>query len=241
MIYFVQAVGVGNIKIGWTEGTDAAQRMRDMQVGSPVPLSLLRTIPGDRTLEQELHRRFAFAHVHGEWFRAVPELLAFIASERGPENNGTQPGAELRYVAVKVMTIGGKQVTQTFFRQIPEQDIVNWSFVRSRFSSPNFEDIPLDVFFLGTRWGKVRYDCKEDSNVFQLVWQRHDELRRCLCAPWLSQSWMNSQFGTRGGVPVSVEEWHLNQAQKDIVAACKKLWTRIYAELSSLDHLFIGC
>lgn len=66
MIYFVRAEQIGYIKIGLHESDDPKGRVRELQVGSPVKLTLLGTIPGDRGTESDLHRRFAHAHHQGE-------------------------------------------------------------------------------------------------------------------------------------------------------------------------------
>jgi hypothetical protein len=76
MIYFVQADRVGLIKIGFAE--DPESRLRELQVGSPVRLRLLRAEEGGREREAALHRRFAHARSHGEWFFPVPDLLAYV-------------------------------------------------------------------------------------------------------------------------------------------------------------------
>ena len=44
-------------------------------------LILLATRPGGAKLERKLHRRFAAARSHGEWFRPTRELLAYIGKE----------------------------------------------------------------------------------------------------------------------------------------------------------------
>ena len=73
--YFVQPVDGGPIKIGYTRQSPKA-RLRAIQIGSPVLLEVVGMVIGDR--EVELHQRFAYARMHGEWFRPVPELVGFI-------------------------------------------------------------------------------------------------------------------------------------------------------------------
>jgi Meiotically up-regulated gene 113 len=79
VIYFIQADQVGHVKIGFTEEADAQVRLRVLQVGSPVKLTLLGTMPGDMTVELELHRRSAAYRVHGEWFKPAMELMELIS------------------------------------------------------------------------------------------------------------------------------------------------------------------
>jgi hypothetical protein len=56
----------GTSKIGIAG--DPAQRLRELQTGSPVILRLVGTIPGGLALERLLHRRFAAHRLHGEFF-----------------------------------------------------------------------------------------------------------------------------------------------------------------------------
>ena len=52
---------------------------RSPRGASPHLLAVLAVIDGDIVVEQALHRRFANARIRREWFRPVPELLAYIA------------------------------------------------------------------------------------------------------------------------------------------------------------------
>ncbi len=124
MIYFIEAVGVGHIKIGFTDSLDASDRLTTLQTGSPVPLRLLGTIPGTLDDEKDLHRRFASARGVGEWFRPVAELLALIVPKQtlicGPVEVIEQS------VQIRVLTVGRKQFTKSLFAQLPERHIVDW-------------------------------------------------------------------------------------------------------------------
>lgn len=75
--YFVQCAATGLIKIGGTKNLD--RRMAALRSGSPTPLALLGTVAHVDWPEAVLHRRFADAREHGEWFRPVEPLLQFIA------------------------------------------------------------------------------------------------------------------------------------------------------------------
>ena len=77
-VYFVQESGVGAIKIGTARNVGA--RVSNMAVGTPHLLTVLVVISGNREVERSLHSRFRHARIRGEWFRPVPELLAYIAS-----------------------------------------------------------------------------------------------------------------------------------------------------------------
>lgn len=78
-VYFAQ---VGDrIKIRWSR--NVATRVATLQTANADPIHLLATIPGARSLERQLHERFAAARVSGEWFEATPDLLAYIGSLQG--------------------------------------------------------------------------------------------------------------------------------------------------------------
>lgn len=77
MIYFIQDQGTLFIKIGFS-AEPAERRLAALQTGNPSGLVLLLTLPGERAAESHLHQRFAFARERGEWFRPMPDILAFM-------------------------------------------------------------------------------------------------------------------------------------------------------------------
>jgi hypothetical protein len=77
VIYFLEAVGVGHIKIGYTFDK-ADRRVKELQTASPVPLRLLACMTGTADDEEALHERFAADRLCGEWFKPNDELLALI-------------------------------------------------------------------------------------------------------------------------------------------------------------------
>lgn len=78
-VYFVRAVTLGHIKIG--QAAAPAGRLAQLQTGSPDRLELIGTVPDPTggALEREIHRRFCHLRLHGEWYRAEPALMDFIA------------------------------------------------------------------------------------------------------------------------------------------------------------------
>ena len=76
-VYFAQSTAGGPIKIGYSASPEA--RVASLECGSPFPLRVLKTIPGDAKVERSLHDRFAAHRLRGEWFAPHPDLLAFIA------------------------------------------------------------------------------------------------------------------------------------------------------------------
>lgn len=77
-IYFIEAVGMGLVKIGYT--IDPAKRFMSMLTMSPAPLSLLGSITGGPEKEAEIHGKLAPHRLHGEWFKMVPEVMAIVAT-----------------------------------------------------------------------------------------------------------------------------------------------------------------
>jgi hypothetical protein len=66
VVYFIQAVNGGPIKIG--TAIDPKKRLASLQLSCPFRLKILATRPGGERLERSLHRRFAAYRLHGEWF-----------------------------------------------------------------------------------------------------------------------------------------------------------------------------
>lgn len=77
-IYFI--AGGDLIKIGYSQS--ATKRLGKMRTDCPVELKILHKEPGCRDTEESLHRDFAASHVHGEWFRTTPELIALIEQKK---------------------------------------------------------------------------------------------------------------------------------------------------------------
>lgn len=78
-VYFIEAVGLGRVKIG--HSSDPERRMASLATGSAVPLRLLARMQGGRDLEAALHERFAGLRVAGvreEWFTLGGDLREFI-------------------------------------------------------------------------------------------------------------------------------------------------------------------
>jgi hypothetical protein len=74
-IYIVQMGSDGPVKIGFSKRPHV--RIRSLSVSSPADLKVIAIIKGDTFTEAELHKRFEYAHIKGEWFKPVPELVNF--------------------------------------------------------------------------------------------------------------------------------------------------------------------
>lgn len=75
VVYFIRMGDL--IKIGYT--SNLIQRVQGLSLTMG---HVLVAIPGASALESELHRRFAEYREHGEWFRAVPEILDYVEAAK---------------------------------------------------------------------------------------------------------------------------------------------------------------
>lgn len=73
MIYFIEAMGAGLVKIGFTERA-VVDRLKELQTGCPHRLRVLATVAGSQSDEGDFHRQFAHLRAEGEWFRLDDEL-----------------------------------------------------------------------------------------------------------------------------------------------------------------------
>jgi hypothetical protein len=237
VIYFVQAESVGHIKIGWHAGTDAAERVRELQVGSPVKLTLLGTMPGERETEADLHRQFSHAHVHGEWFRAVPELLNFIGN-KGEDWRQGPAEVQTRFVQIKVLTVGNKQLTPTMFRQIPEVHIVKWEDIKAEDMGPATE---LPLCEGAVPWGRVLLGKETPPDQFFLLWEYEGELRRCFFSPKVPVC-----LTVEGGLGYCRTEAQLVHDSGDkgiyleLARPYRLAWLRLLKRFLPLDQLYLG-
>lgn len=89
MIYFLEAVGVPVIKVGYS--AFPANRLQNCSTWSPVPLKLAAVDErGDMLTEAELLRRLRPYRSHGEWFHAVAAVREIV---RETKRTGSIPAA----------------------------------------------------------------------------------------------------------------------------------------------------
>lgn len=81
MVYFIEAVGAGLVKIGFTDG-DPMDRLRQLQTGSAHPLRLRHSTTGTQARERSLHLHFAHLRESGEWFRLAVEVEVWMCVDR---------------------------------------------------------------------------------------------------------------------------------------------------------------
>lgn len=90
-VYLIGNYDFDLVKIGYT-AKHPSSRLKALQTGCPVPLSILGFMEGDPELEAKLHRTFAPLRLHGEWFRMEGKLVGFVLYF-DEENCSTQPAA----------------------------------------------------------------------------------------------------------------------------------------------------
>lgn len=102
MIYYIveaddrgRVLWESGVKIGFT-GNDPQARLKQLQTGNPNQLAIYALEPGERSHEAKIHNRFKHLSENRggrEWFRADPELRAWMSTLRTiyPEYNGRGP------------------------------------------------------------------------------------------------------------------------------------------------------
>ena len=78
-VYVIQGVN-GFVKIG--RAKNIAKRIKDIQVGHPVPLRLLAILDHDPETEDKYHRRFGSLRASGEWFHFIGHLRKAVLAIR---------------------------------------------------------------------------------------------------------------------------------------------------------------
>lgn len=77
MIYFMQPIAGGPVKIGYSANVDVRREQLEAHYGQP--LAILAVTEGERQEEREMHKRFAHLRLgRTEQFRPAADLMAFI-------------------------------------------------------------------------------------------------------------------------------------------------------------------
>ena len=79
IIYFILDEYSNSVKIGYTTLKGLKKRIETLQIGTPNELTLLGATWGDKKIEKQLHEKFHYSHIRGEWFYYTKELEEFIA------------------------------------------------------------------------------------------------------------------------------------------------------------------
>ncbi len=77
-VYFVEAIGLGLVKIGFTRVSGMKRRLEHLRCYCPVPVVVIGGYPGHMLNEREEHRRWSTDRVRGEWFRKSDALLDYL-------------------------------------------------------------------------------------------------------------------------------------------------------------------
>lgn len=86
VVYFIQSVDGGPIKIGTSSVGSILSRFTSIQVGNPSELKIRRMVAGDWRVERGLHSYFAEqrTRTRGEWFWPSDELEEIADPPRDP-------------------------------------------------------------------------------------------------------------------------------------------------------------
>jgi hypothetical protein len=76
-------------------------------------------------------------------------------------------GIEERQVTIKVLTIGKKQVTQSLYRQLEEESVLN--------------PVTSEIWEHATIWGYVNIHtgCSSEAGHMHVIWEEYGQLKRC--------------------------------------------------------------
>lgn len=75
VVYVIQAVDGGPVKIGHSTRQGVVKRLRSLQTGNPRQLVVRALFDGGMWLENAMHEFFADARLVGEWFAVTPTLV----------------------------------------------------------------------------------------------------------------------------------------------------------------------
>lgn len=115
-VYFIKCSLTGLVKIGTAK--QVAQRLAELQTGSPGQLVLIAEIEGDRAEEMRLHAQFHSLRERGEWFRYDGALRDYIEDLKQPKKDAPTAPADPRNGdligsgALRFIKENGKKIVQ---------------------------------------------------------------------------------------------------------------------------------
>lgn len=100
LVYVVQSIGGGPVKIGASTTKGLAARLGSLQSGSPLPLRLLliaeQSGKEPPTRENEVHRRLRSERLHLEWFDNSRPVIEYLLSVLNTRRNLVASDAKLK-------------------------------------------------------------------------------------------------------------------------------------------------
>ena len=120
-VYVIGPTG-GPYKIGTTTQS-VEKRLANLQTGSPVDLHIVMQGEGGRELEGQLHDKFKYCAIRGEWFNLLEDDLKSLEEILSSDYPSSGLESFEQTVTIKQLTIGKKALTPKFILQLPEGDI----------------------------------------------------------------------------------------------------------------------
>jgi hypothetical protein len=125
MIYFLQSVDGGPVKIGNTESAYLKKRVYGLELHYGQKFVLLGTMDGDYKREAEIHARFAHLRLGStEQFQPAPELMEFI---------GLPVLAHANYASIKAMPVVKSLGTPPTQMRLSDRDKEDLECIRKHF------------------------------------------------------------------------------------------------------------
>jgi hypothetical protein len=112
MIYFIQRDVGGLIKIGAT--SCLTDRLKSLFSPPEPDIKVLGICEGSFADERELHRRFSYLRVSGEWFSPEPSLLEFIRTNASPWDPESDTGR------TSLVSLRGTEAFETWLDELVE-------------------------------------------------------------------------------------------------------------------------
>lgn len=120
-VYFARAGDL--VKIG--HAVDVPKRIHTLQCGHPLPLTVVREIPGGRGVERAFHRHFSHLAARGEWFNWSDEMLTAEVEASPGRSLPPAPAAHLDALNILSAQCGSDGQAAKLLRVSP-QVFGNW-------------------------------------------------------------------------------------------------------------------
>lgn len=121
MIYFLQSLAGGPVKIGFTEDLDS--RVRQLESHYCQSLAILATLPGGRDEERAIHERFSALRIgRTEQFQPGPDLMAFIGRPLFVSANPDTVEAMACFVKPMILQVRGSEEFKVWFEELARFD-----------------------------------------------------------------------------------------------------------------------